>query len=92
MTGTAAREAATTLAMLVDELQYVEEEQFAALITACIEPLSIICRLCSSGQACLDCADEWVEPSHMPNDFSIFPRLGSFRPKQLASRSRRSSV
>ncbi len=32
--GTAAREADTVLALFVDELQYVEEEQLAALITA----------------------------------------------------------
>ena len=32
--GVAAREAGTALAMFVDELQYVEEEQLAALITA----------------------------------------------------------
>lgn len=32
--GTAAREAGTTLAIFIDELQYVEEEQLASLITA----------------------------------------------------------
>lgn len=33
-TGTAAKEAGTALAMFVDELQYVEEDELAALITA----------------------------------------------------------
>ena len=34
VTGAAAKEASTALAMFVDELQYVEEEELAALITA----------------------------------------------------------
>jgi hypothetical protein len=76
VTGMAAKEAGTALAIFVDELQYVEEEELAALITALHRTAqrSLPVVLVGAGFR-----DEWVAPSRMLNAYSIFRKSAHSR-------------
>ena len=85
VTGIAAKEAGTALAIFVDELQYVEEEQLAALITALHRTSQRSLRWCSSVPAYRSCQVEPVERSRMLSVYSIFLRSDRSPRKQHAS-------
>ena len=83
--GGAAQKAGTALVLFIDELQYVQEDQLAALITAS--------RWCWWVRVCLSSEVAWATPSHTPSGYSIFRKLVPWasqpRKSQSANRPRR---
>jgi hypothetical protein len=75
VTADAAKNAGTALAMFVDELQYVEEEELAALITALHRTAQRSLPVVLIGAGLPNCPDEWAAPNRTPNDCSIFLKL-----------------
>ena len=66
----------TALAIFIDELQYVQEEELAALsYRTTLGPRSQAC-LWTVGAGFLNCRAAWAEPNHMPSACLIFPRSG----------------
>jgi hypothetical protein len=68
--GHAAAKASSALVMFIDELQYVPEEQLAALIVGLHRAAQE--RWFWWGRACPSCGDRWAGPSRTPNGCSVF--------------------
>ena len=77
--GGAAKAAGACVALFVDELQYVRQEELAALIIALHRPLSGNCRSRWWGRACLNYEAAWAGRSRTPSACSSFPRSACFR-------------
>ena len=87
-TATAARGCGTAVVMFIDELQYVPEDQIAALITALHRtaqrslPADARC-----GLGFLTCEGEWAKPNHTPSGFSISQELDPYTPAAASRRN-----
>jgi hypothetical protein len=81
--GAAAQEAGTALVLFIDELQYVQEKELAALIMALHRTAQRRLPVVLVGAGLPSSGDGWAKPNPMPNGFSNFPRLGlSLRPQR----------
>jgi len=85
VTGAAAKKAGTALALFVDELQYVEEDELAALITALHRSAQRSLPVVLVGAGLPQLPARWAGPSLTRNACSIFQRSGRY-PRTLPAR------
>jgi hypothetical protein len=91
--GAAAQKAGTALVLFIDELQYVQEDQLAALITALHRTTQRRLPVVLVGAGLPQLRGLWATLSHTPSGYSTFPKSVPWpsqpRKSQSVSRPRR---